>query len=138
MSTQFRLPEGSICLPVSALGAAAKEVQHAASRITRRAACGEGACGSTRWEIRSGDSVAWVEWDWSEDADGDLVQADPTSIRSNVLLLDDGSRPLLSSRRRATLASLVYQLPWKGPVLDELRKANPLSLRSHAAFRVAA
>jgi hypothetical protein len=54
-----------------------------------------------------------------------VAQADPLNVRSNVLLLDDRGRPLLSSRRRATLATLVYLLPWQGPVLDKLRLTAP-------------
>lgn len=65
-----------------------------------------------------------MEWDWAEIGEGTIVQADPLNVRSNVLLLDERGRPMLSSRRRATLATLVYLLPWQGPVLDTLRHAD--------------
>lgn len=114
---------GSVCWHASGLPNAAQEVRHARTRVGGRMMHGEpGFSGSTRWEGRSADAVAWIEWDWVENGHGLVVQADPLSVRSNVLLLDERCRPLLSSRRRATLATLVYLLPWHGPVFDELRR----------------
>ena len=125
MSTLIQLPEGSVCWPVTALSSAAQDVRHAQTSV-RRLRGGEPAVGgTTRWERRYADVSAWVEWDWVEIGDGTVVQTDPLNVRSNVLLLDDHRRPLLSSRRKATLATLVYLLPWQGPVLDELRLVAP-------------
>lgn len=125
MSTLIRLPEGSVCWPVTALSSAAADVHHAQTRVARSAGGEHTLAGMTRWERRYADVHAWLEWDWVELDEGTVVQADPLNVRSNVLLLDDSGRPLLSSRRRATLATLVYLLPWQGPVLDELRRAAP-------------
>lgn len=121
MSTLIRLPEGSVCWPVAALDSAAHDVHHAQTCVHRPRASDGAVSGMTRWERSYADSSAWVEWDWVELGEGTVVQADPLNIRSNVLLLDDRGRPLLSSRRKATLATLVYLLPWQGPVLDKLR-----------------
>lgn len=115
MPTPIQLPEGSVCWPEAALCGAAQELTHARTRPSRRTG------GSTRWERRYADACAWVEWDWVEMAEATVVQADPLGVRSNVLLLDDRGQPLLSSRRRAALATLVYLLPWQAPVLDALR-----------------
>ncbi|MCE4555825.1 DUF4902 domain-containing protein [Roseateles cellulosilyticus] len=128
MSSSIRLPEGSVCWPVAALSSAAQDVRHAVTRVNQARVGDRCISGVTRWERRHANVVAWVEWDWVEMEDGTIVQTDPLSVRSNVLLLDDRSRPLLSSRRRTTLATLVYLLPWQGPVLDELRVAAPLRL----------
>lgn len=121
MSTLIRLPEGSVCWPVAALSSAALDVRHARTQVHRVRAGERLVSGSTRWERCYADSCAWVEWDWAEISEGTIAQADPLNVRSNVLLLDERGRPLLSSRRRATLATLVYMLPWQGPVLDKLR-----------------
>lgn len=121
MSTLIRLPEGSVCWPVAALDSAAQDVRHAETRVHRPRAGDCAARGLTRWERRYADSSAWVEWEWIEIGEGTVVQVDPLNVRSNVLLLDVQGRPLLSSRRKATLATLVYLLPWQGPVLDQLR-----------------
>ncbi|KQY82374.1 MULTISPECIES: DUF4902 domain-containing protein [Roseateles] len=129
MSTLIRLPEGSVCWPVAALSSAAQDVRHAQTSVNRARTGGQTVRGLTRWERRYADVSAWVEWDWVEVAEGTVAQADPLNVRSNVLLLDDHGRPLLSSRRRATLATLVYLLPWQGPVLDKLRLTAP---RRHA------
>lgn len=125
MPNLIRLPEGSVCWPVAALSSAAQDVVHARTQIQRPRGSTRGVGGSTRWERCYADARAWVEWDWVEIGEGTVVQADPLNVRSNVLLLDDRGRPLLSSRRRATLATLVYLLPWQGPVLDTLRDAEP-------------
>jgi hypothetical protein len=125
MSTLIRLPEGSVCWPVAALSSAAQDVCHAHTTVNRARAAGPTVGGLTRWERRYADVSAWVEWDWVEVTEGTVAQADPLNVRSNVLLLDDRGRPLLSSRRRATLATLVYLLPWQGPVLDKLRLTAP-------------
>ena len=120
MSTLIHLPEGSICWPAAALSGAAQDVMHAQT-VVRRARTGERCAGTTRWERRYADGCAWLEWDWVELDEGTVVQADPLDVRCNVLLLDERQLPLLSSRRRAMLATLVYLLPWQGPVLDKLR-----------------
>jgi hypothetical protein len=139
MSNLIRLPEGSVCWPVAALTSAAQDVRHAQTHLNRSPGSERGASGMTRWERRYADVCAWVEWDWVEIGEGTVVQADPLNVRSNVLLLDDRGRPLLSSRRKATLATLVYLLPWQGPVLDKLRLAVPLRRAAHhTAERLAA
>jgi hypothetical protein len=138
MSTLIRLPEGSVCWPVSALSSAAQDVRHAQTRVVRTAGGAHAVGGMTRWERRYADVSAWVEWDWVEMDAGTVVQADPLNVRSNVLLLDDRGRPLLSSRRRATLATLVYLLPWQGPVLDELRLTAPHRRAVSEPMRLAA
>ena len=125
MSTLIQLPEGSVCWPVAALSSAAQDVRHAQTSVHRWRGGDRAAGGTTRWERRYADVSAWVEWDWVEIADGTVVQVDPLNVRSNVLLLDERRRPLLSSRRKATLATLVYLLPWQGPVLDKLRLVEP-------------
>jgi len=124
MSTLIHLPEGSVCWPVAALSCAAQDVRHAQTQVHRARGSERRVGGSTRWERCYADTCAWVEWDWVEMGEGTVVQADPLNVRSNVLLLDERSRPLLSSRRRATLATLVYLLPWQGPVLDKLRMSQ--------------
>jgi hypothetical protein len=139
MSTLIRLPEGSVCWPAAALSSAAQDVVHAQTRVHRLSRDGHPVGGSTRWERRYADVCAWIEWDWVEMAEGTVVQADPLNVRSNVLLLDEQDRPLLSSRRRTTLATLVYLLPWQGPVLDTLRGVGqPLRRVAHPAQRLAA
>lgn len=125
MPTMIRLPEGSVCWPVAALSSAAQDVRHAQTSVNRARTGERTVSGTTRWERRYADVGAWVEWDWVEVSEGTVAQADPLNVRSNVLLLDDRGRPLLSSRRRATLATLVYLLPWQGPVLDKLRLTAP-------------
>lgn len=135
MPTLFHLPEGSVCWPVDALSSAAQDVRHALTSLHRSRGENRPVTGTTRWERRYADSCAWVEWDWVSMGEGTVAQADPLNVRSNVLLLDERNRPLLSSRRRATLATLVYLLPWQGPVLDRLRlndaspHARPTELR---------
>jgi len=138
MSPLIRLPEGSVCWPVAALSSAAAEVNHAQTRVLRTAAGEDRMAGVTRWERRYADVSAWLEWDWVELSVGTIAQSDPLSVRSNVLLLDDRGRPLLSSRRRATLATLVYLLPWQGPVLDEVRRLTTPRRNGTAALRLAA
>jgi hypothetical protein len=138
MSPLIRLPEGSVCWPVAALSSAAAEVNHAQTRVLRAAAGEDRMAGVTRWERRYADVSAWLEWDWVELSVGTIAQSDPLSVRSNVLLLDDRGRPLLSSRRRATLATLVYLLPWQGPVLDEVRRLTTPRRNGTAALRLAA
>ncbi len=138
MSPLIRLPEGSVCWPVAALSSAAAEVNHAQTRVVRPAGGEERMAGVTRWERGYADVNAWLEWDWVELSEGTIAQADPLSVRSNVLLLDARGRPLLSSRRRATLATLVYLLPWQGPVLDELRRLASPRRAAAAAVRLAA
>ena len=125
MSTLIQLPEGSVCWPVAALSSAAQDVRHARTQVHRARGSEYRVSGSTRWERCYADACAWVEWDWAEISEGTIAQADPLNVRSNVLLLDARGRPLLSSRRRATLATLVYLLPWQGPVLDKLRMDEP-------------
>ncbi|MDR7267453.1 hypothetical protein J2X20_000082 [Pelomonas saccharophila] len=138
MPTLIQLPEGSVCWPVAALSSAAQDVRHAQTHV-HRSRGGEGRLGgSTRWERCYADSCAWVEWDWVSMGDGAVAQADPLNVRSNVLLLDDRGRPLLSSRRRATLATLVYLLPWQGPVLDKLRSSELLHRAAVPMQRLAA
>ncbi len=132
MSTLIQLPEGSVCWPVSALSSAAQDVRHAHTHVSRSRGADASVGGTTRWERRYADVSAWVEWDWTEISEGTVVQVDPLNVRSNVLLLDDRGRPLLSSRRKATLATLVYLLPWQGPVLDKLRISG---VPRHAAVR---
>lgn len=138
MSTLIRLPEGSVCWPVTALTSAAGDVRHARTRVVRANKASGPVGGMTRWERRYADVCAWVEWDWVEISEGTIAQADPLNVRSNVLLLNERGRPLLSSRRRATLATLVYLLPWQGPVLDKLRMAEPGRRAGAAAPRLAA
>ena len=139
MSTLIQLPEGSVCWPVAALSSAAQDVRHAQTHVHRAQGSERRVSGSTRWERRYADVCAWVEWDWVEISEGTIAQADPLNVRSNVLLLNDRGRPLLSSRRRATLATLVYLLPWQGPVLDKLRADEPsCRVRTPAAQRLAA
>lgn len=121
MPNPIKLPEGSVCWPVAALSTAAQNVHHAQTCLHRPRAGDHVVSGVTRWERSYADSCAWIEWDWLEMSEGTVAQADPLNVRSNVLLLDERGRPLLSSRRRATLATLVYLLPWQGPVLDRLR-----------------
>lgn len=138
MSTLIQLPEGSVCWPVGALSSAAQDVRHARTQVHRQRG---GECrlsGSTRWERCYADVCAWVEWDWVEISEGTIAQADPLNVRSNVLLLNERGRPLLSSRRRATLATLVYLLPWQGPVLDTLRLDEPARRGAAPAQRLAA
>jgi hypothetical protein len=138
MPTLFRLPEGSVCWPVDALSSAAQDVRHAQTRLHRSPAPNRPLGGTTRWERCYADSLAWVEWDWVAIGEGTVVQADPLNVRSNVLLLDERNRPLLSSRRRATLATLVYLLPWQGPVLDKLRLSESTHREVVADLRMAA
>jgi hypothetical protein len=138
MSTLIRLPEGSVCWPVAALSSAAQDVRHTRTQVSRQRAVDGSVSGTTRWERHYADVVAWLEWEWAEADKGTIVQADPLNVRSNVLLLDDRGRPLLSSRRRATLATLVYLLPWQGPVLDELRLASPTRRLDSPPMRLAA
>lgn len=138
MSTLIRLPEGSVCWPVTALSSAAADVHHAQTRVARSAGGDHAIGGMTRWERRYADVHAWVEWDWVQISEGTVAQADPLNVRSNVLLLDDRGRPLLSSRRKATLATLVYLLPWQGPVLDELRRASAQRRAVSQPMRLAA
>jgi hypothetical protein len=137
MSTRIQLPEGSVCWPVAALSSAAQDVRHAQTHVHRSRGGDARVSGSTRWERCYADTCAWVEWDWAEISEGTIAQADPLNVRSNVLLLDERGRPLLSSRRRATLATLVYLLPWQGPVLDKLRMEES-SRRVAPAQRLAA
>lgn len=137
MSTLIHLPEGSVCWPAAALSGAARDVMHAQTSV-HRARAGERRAGTTRWERSYADACAWLEWDWVELAKGTVVQADPLGVRCNVLLLDERQRPMLSSRRRAMLATLVYLLPWQGPVLDRLRGAAPLRRVERDAQRLAA
>lgn len=118
MSPVTRLPQGSICLPAASLSSEAHDMQHATTCVGSRFDAVDSGC--TRWERRYADGTAWFEWDWDM-AGGSPTQLDPFNVRSNVLLLDERGRPLLSSRRRAMLAQLVYLLPWQGPVLDEIR-----------------
>lgn len=138
MSTLIQLPEGSVCWPVAALSSAAQDVRHVQTSVHRPRGGEHRVSGSTRWERRYADVCAWVEWDWVEIGDGTIVQADPLNVRSNVLLLDERKRPLLSSRRRATLATLVYLLPWQGPVLDKLRSSQVPRREAGALQRLAA
>lgn len=138
MSSLIQLPEGSVCWPAAALCDAAQDVRHTQTHMHRPRGSEVGVSGSTRWERSYADVCAWLEWDWVEMAEGTVVQADPLNVRSNVLLLDDHSRPLLSSRRRAALATLVYLLPWQGPVLDALRNTRPARRADSAAQRLAA
>jgi hypothetical protein len=138
MSSLIRLPEGSVCWPVSALSSAAQDVRHAQTRVVRSTTGTRTVGGMTRWERCYADVNAWVEWDWVEMDEGTVVQADPLNVRSNVLLLDDRGRPLLSSRRRATLATLVYLLPWQGSVLDEIRRTAPHRRAASEPMRLAA
>jgi hypothetical protein len=138
MPTLLQLPEGSVCWPASAMSSAAMDVIHARTQIRRPRGSVRGVGGSTRWERHYADATAWVEWDWVEIGEGTVVQADPLNVRSNVLLLDERGRPMLSSRRRATLATLVYLLPWQGPVLDTLRHADTHSPARLAEERLAA
>ena len=138
MSTLIKLPEGSVCWPVAALSSAAQDVMHAQTSLHRSRVGGGPVSGSTRWERHYADACAWVEFDWIEIGDGTVVQADPLNVRSNVLLLDERNRPLLSSRRRATLATLVYLLPWQGPVLDKLRGIEPMRQAGDRPQRLAA
>lgn len=125
MQYQNRLLAGSVCWPVSALSSTTREVCHASSRVIRATGASHQVAGTTRWERRYDDAVAWLEWDWIEHRPGAVAQAEPLGVRSNVLLLDDRGRPLLSSRRRHALTALVYTLPWQGPVLDEIRRRTP-------------
>ncbi|MBW8843803.1 MAG: DUF4902 domain-containing protein [Burkholderiales bacterium] len=136
MSTLIKLPEGSVCWPVAALSSAAQDIRHAQTHLHHPRAGDRSIGGVTRWERCYADVSAWVEWDWVEIGEGTVVQVDPLNVRSNVLLLDERGRPLLSSRRRATLATLVYLLPWQGPVLDRIRLGEP-SRRVAAAARPA-
>ncbi|NCT83475.1 MAG: DUF4902 domain-containing protein [Comamonadaceae bacterium] len=138
MSTLFQLPEGSLCWPAAALSGAAQDVRHAQTHVNRPRGAEHRVSGSTRWERCYADARAWLEWDWVEMAEATVVQADPLNVRSNVLLLDDHGRPLLSSRRRATLATLVYLLPWQGPVLDALRNTQPIGRMGGMEQRLAA
>lgn len=138
MPTLLQLPEGSVCWPAAALSSAAMDVVHARTHIRRPRGSVRGVGGSTRWERHYADATAWVEWDWAEIGEGTIVQADPLNVRSNVLLLDERGRPMLSSRRRATLATLVYLLPWQGPVLDTLRHAEPPAAPGSTDERLAA
>ncbi len=138
MTTLIQLPEGSVCWPVAALSSAAQDVRHAQTHTHRSRGGERRLSGSTRWERCYADAHAWVEWDWVEIGEGTVVQADPLNVRSNVLLLDERGRPLLSSRRRATLATLVYLLPWQGPVLDKLRSAQPARRVDMSEHRLAA
>jgi hypothetical protein len=130
MSRPIPLPEGSVYWPVASLHRAAQGVRHSRTQIHRARGGMAGLSGSTRWERGYADAVAWVEWSWVEMAHRTVVQADPLNVRSNVLLLDERGCPLLSSRRRAALATLVYLLPWQGPVLDALSLSTTPSRRA--------
>lgn len=138
MPNPIHLPEGSVCWPVTALSSAAQDVRHARTSLHPPRAGDRAPGGLTRWERSYADVTAWVEWEWVQIGEGTVVQVDPLNIRSNVLLLDDHRRPLLSSRRKATLATLVYLLPWQGPVLDQLRLAAPQRRVAPHARRLAA
>ena len=82
MSTLIRLPEGSVCWPVSALSSAAQDVRHAHTRVLRSTTGERTVGGMTRWERRYADVSAWVEWDWVEMNEGTVVQADPLNERA--------------------------------------------------------
>lgn len=138
MPTLIQLPEGSVCWPVAALSNAALDVRHAHTKVHRARGGERLVSGTTRWERVYADTSAWVEWDWVEVSEGTVAQADPLNVRSNVLLLGDNGRPLLSSRRRSTLATLVYLLPWQGPVLDTLRLQEAPRRAAQPALRLAA
>lgn len=138
MSTLIQLPEGSVCWPAASLSAAARDVRHARTNVQRARAREGRSCGTTRWQRSYADGCAWLEWDWVEMAGGTVVQADPLNVRCNVLLLDERQRPLLSSRRRAMLATLVYLLPWQGPVLDRLHALHRSPRQAQPALRLAA
>ncbi|TXG96598.1 MAG: hypothetical protein E6R08_09085 [Nevskiaceae bacterium] len=138
MSSLIRLPEGSVCWPAAALSNASQDVRHVKTRVDRPRGRANAVSGLTRWERAYADVVAWIEWDWTEAGDGSVSQQDPLNIRSNVLLLDERNKPLLSSRRRATLATLVYQLPWQGPVLDEIRRTTSMRRIEEEIHRAAA
>jgi len=114
----------SVAWPASALADAVHEVRHAKTKATKRNGSPFLASGDTRWECQLPEDVAWIEWDWTETGEGAVAHLEPLSVRSNVLLLDDRGRPMLSSRRRSALSALVYHLPWQGPVLDELRRQS--------------
>lgn len=138
MSSLIQLPEGSVCWPAAALSTAALDVVHARTQIRRQRGNARSIGGTTRWERPYADASAWVEWDWVEISAGTVAQADPLNVRSNVLLLDERGRPVLSSRRRAALATLVYLLPWQGPVLDTLRNPTAAATPRAQASRFAA
>lgn len=138
MSTLIQLPEGSVCWPADALSAAVLDVVHARTQIRAPRVGARGLGGTTRWERPYADASAWVEWDWVEISAGTVAQADPLNVRSNVLLIDERGRPVLSSRRRAALATLVYLLPWQGPVLDTLRNPGAAAAPSASTQRIAA
>ncbi|MFT7724141.1 MAG: hypothetical protein QM788_15135 [Roseateles sp.] len=120
-----QLPGGSVCWPAASLPSAARDVRHARTDVRRPRGSARTLAGTTRWEGRQAGVSAWMEWGWIEVGDGTVVQADPLAVRSNVLLLDERGRPLLSPRLKAALATLVYLLPWQGPVLAALRAAEP-------------
>lgn len=112
-----------MCWRVDALAQAAYDVGHVSSTARGKVLASGHTGGVTRWGQGVGGVLkAWIEWDWVEAGTGLVVQADPLNVRSNVLLLDCNDRPVLSSRRRAMLATLTYLLPWHGPVLEELRR----------------
>ncbi len=118
MTNLIHLPTGNVCWRVDALPTAALTLKPTRTGMSRGRASG-----TARWESRDGDAWAWVEWDWAEIGQGMVVQTDPFSVRSNLLLLDDHGRPIPPERLRVMLATLVYLLPWQVVVQRERQLA---------------
>lgn len=121
MNPLNRLPAPSAFWRVDGFNEADVRLEHAFTTVE---ALQPGSClrGMTRWEKRYADGVAFLEWRWQKSVDGRIIPVEPGVVRSNVLLVDGLGKPLLSSRRKTFLASIVYQVPWHAVVIDELRR----------------
>ncbi len=121
MNPLNRLPANSACWRADGIDDCSGMLEHAYTIVdsTRQSNCFNGI---TRWERRYADCVAFLEWKWSKNAEGNIIPVEPGVVRSNVLLIDGAGKPLLSSRRKAFLASIVYQVPWHWAVIDEIKR----------------
>ena len=68
--------------------------------------------GVATWEILTLKKRAWLDWDWVVLSGGIIALANPSDIRSNVVLLDGLNRLLPLHDSAAMLAAIVHSLPW--------------------------
>lgn len=121
MTSLNRLPVPSACWHADGFKESDVRLEHAFTTVETLSP-GSVLRGITRWEKHYDDGTAFVEWKWKRSVDGKIVPVEPGVVRSNVLLVDGLGKPLLSSRRRAFLASIVYHVPWHAVVIEELRR----------------
>lgn len=126
MASRDQASDGWACVPRSELPLIS--LFHLASDIDMSIALPHGAAsdaaadvitGFTEWAGEWRDTQISVGWDWGVIA-GQIIVLHPAEMRTNVLIMDDGTFAS-AMLTRVHLLSWIETLPWRAPIAELLK-----------------